>query len=270
MGAFSAEWLALREPVDHIAINVDVRRRLQAWAGDRARVMVVDLGSGTGSNFRSLAGDLPCQQNWLLVDHDAALLATCRDLLGTASAVGERVSIAVRQADLSAGDIDDLVARCDLVTAAALFDLVSPAVIERIVAAVAQHRAAFYATLIYDGVAAWLPFHDLDRRMLAAFNAHQRTDKGFGCAAGPDAAKLIAGAFETRGYAVWRRPSPWVLSDDCSQLRIATDRGWAQAARETDQINDNQQAQWLAWREAADQPVTIVGHQDVLALPPAT
>ena len=60
MGGFSAEWLSVREPVDHASCNNMVKRAmldyLKAKHGKTlSNLSVVDLGCGTGSNLRGLA-----------------------------------------------------------------------------------------------------------------------------------------------------------------------------------------------------------------------
>lgn len=268
MSGFSADWLALREPVDHDAVNARLRSTLQRWAAGRDRLEVVDLGCGTGSNFRGLARDLGVPQHWSLIDKDAALLELAE--LRSAErikAMGGAASATTRIADLSSGDIAELIAGADLVTAAALFDLVSSASIAAMADAIAREGCAFYTTLTYDGIAAWLPEQPCDGAMRDAFNAHQRTDKGFGPAAGPDASQELAEAFARHGYDVKRGKSAWVLDDAYGALRAETDRGWARAVAETKKVSQATIDDWLAVREAAAHAVTIVGHEDLLALP---
>ena len=77
MSSFSADWLALREPADHAARSMALTR---AVADALAKVPVpgiLDLACGTGSNWRYLIGVFtgPTHPHWLLVDHDADLLA---------------------------------------------------------------------------------------------------------------------------------------------------------------------------------------------------
>src|SRR3954470_5031135 len=100
---------------------------------------------------------------------------------------GKVLTVSFHQADL-ARDLEALIpAGADLVTAAALFDLVSPAFIERVAEAVAARGAFLYTALTYAGRDPRPPPPPADARVLAAFHAHQRGDKGFGPAAGPEA-----------------------------------------------------------------------------------
>lgn len=77
---FDADWLQQREPFDAVARDGAAPRlaldaRLAAsrhGAGEPLRV--IDLACGTGANLRWLAPRLGGPQQWLVVDHDAALL----------------------------------------------------------------------------------------------------------------------------------------------------------------------------------------------------
>ena len=71
-GAFSADWLALREPFDRIARARTLAARLVQHLPPRPRI--IDLGAGTASLFRWLAPMIGRAQAWTIVDADAALL----------------------------------------------------------------------------------------------------------------------------------------------------------------------------------------------------
>ena len=74
----------------------------------------------------------------------------------------------------------------DLVTTSALLDLVSDEWLQRFVVETAARRLPVYAALSYDGRIEMTPADAADEKIIAAVNAHQRTDKGFGPALGPD------------------------------------------------------------------------------------
>jgi SAM-dependent methyltransferase len=270
MSGFSPDWLALREPADHLAINHAVRAELRQCFEERPAIAVVDLGCGTGSNFRGLSRDLPPRQDWLLVDHDPQLLTVARDAAdrGKQRVEPRDIGLETMQLDFADGDISGIVTGRDLVTAAALFDLVSEPVIQRMAAAVAAESAVFYTTLTYDGIASWLPEHPLDPFMRDAFNRHQKTDKGFGPAAGADATAALARAFSDLGYVVHRGRSPWVLGDAETVLRQAVDSGWAEAVCEIAPARTADIDGWLQRRMTTQDAVTIIGHEDLLAVPP--
>ena len=123
----------------------------------------------------------------------------------------KRINVEFRRADL-ARDLDAALGpSANLVTASALFDLVSAQSIAALAAAVADRKSAFYTVLTYDGDQRWTPEHEADAMMVEAFHAHQRRDKGFGPAAGPDAPDALSEAFSGAGYAVSEGDSAWRL-----------------------------------------------------------
>lgn len=276
--SFSPEWLALREPADHAARSEALMARVGRHFAGRERVSVVDLGCGAGSNLRGTFAALPAVQDWRLVDYDPALLAAARSRLAAwadeARPEGDRLllrkdgkslSVAFHEADLNRDLATALPEGADLVTAAALFDLVSPAWIDGFVAVLAARGLPLYTVLTYDGTERWDPPHPADAAMLAAFHAHQGTDKGFGPAAGPKATQAMAGAFAAAGYDVARAPSPWELGPAFAELACELVTGFAGAVRETGHVPEADIAAWLAARRAG---VTChVGHEDLFAVP---
>ncbi len=277
--SFSAEWLALREPVDHASVAPDLRTALASRFAADERIEIVDLGCGAGSNLRGCFDILPDRQGWTLVDYDPALLAAARTRLSAwadeAAPAGEglrlrkgskQLDVAFRTADLSAGYPDALFGNAGLVTAAALFDIVSERNIEALAETLGRLRRVFYTVLTYDGLAEWQPPHPQDAAIREAFNAHQGTDKGFGPAAGPRATGALAHAFTAQGYHVRRASSPWIVREEHATLRRELDKGFAGAAREIGLSSESVDA-WLAHRLSGTERVTIVGHEDLLAIP---
>jgi SAM-dependent methyltransferase len=263
VSGFSPEWLRLREPADHRARDRGLVERLAAYLEGRQSIKLVDLGCGTGSNLRALSPALPAPQHWRLVDHDPALLKAAREEIAGWRGVSPQIEF--EAADLSR-DLETVLApECDVVTAAALFDLVSEAWLARFVAALAKRAFAFYTVLIYDGIMEWDPVHPADEPILAAFNAHQRTDKGFGRAAGPAATVFLARALERAGFDVRTAPSLWVLTRDDLPLILAAAGGIAEAARQTGLVAQTDIADWLQSRAAVTG--CTIGHVDLLALP---
>jgi SAM-dependent methyltransferase len=277
MSGFSPEWLSLREGVDHRSRDARLAGKLALYFAGRDQLRIVDLGAGTGSNLRATAPLLDAmQQQWTLVDYDPALIEAAeraltawadrtervRELL-VVHARGRRIEVRFREADLEAGLEDVLGAGPDLVTASALFDLCSPDFIDRFAGAVARHKAAFYTVLTYNGEQAWTPAHTADAGMLAAFTAHQRTDKGFGVSAGPDAPAALAGAFRSLGYRVSEGNSPWLLGEADRRLIAELAEGFAAAVDETGRFDAATLGAWTAVTRTA----AVVGHTDTLALP---
>jgi hypothetical protein len=234
----------------------------------RPGTRAVDLAAGTGSNVRYLMPRLSPIQHWTLVDHDPALLAQAgRLLLPVGQAAGR--SFDVRPGDLAALDtvsFDD----CALVTASALLDLVS----EHWLRALAQrcHAAGsdVLFALTYDGRIACDPGDGDDERVRALVNQHQRGEKGFGPALGPDATRVAEACFRAEGFALQVAPSDWLLTPQERELQRALIAGWASAARE---LAPDDAAIIEAWRVRrvahidAGRSHLRVGHRDLAAWP---
>lgn len=278
--SFSPEWLALREPADHAARSESLKNLVGSHFAGRDHLSVVDLGCGAGSNLRGTFSALPARQTWRLVDYDPALLAAARARLAAwadrasdgddSLAIekdGKTITVSFHRADLNQDIAAALPAGCDLVTAAALFDLVSPDWIGRFVAVLEARRLPLYTVLTYDGTERWDPPHPDDAAMLAAFHAHQATDKGFGPAAGPRATAIMAEAFTAAGYEVARADSPWRLGAGFATLAQELMIGFAGAVRETGRVPPERIDAWLAARRVGT--TCEVGHEDLFAIPAA-
>ena len=262
MSGFSADWLALREPVDHGSINAEVRRRFCDAMPRGERLRLVDIGCGTGSNMRGLSHWLGSAQHWTLFDYDAGLLTHASE-----SATSLGLAHDIRHANLASADLAPLFKGAHAITSAAFFDLASQPAVDRIAEAAANARAVFYTVLTYDGIASWLPETTAANGLRTGFNRHQSGDKGLGPALGPRATDALSTAFQSHGYRVITGPSPWVITGAHSRLRNELDRGWASAAVQAGGLSQKDAEAWLNARLSDPSAITVVGHQDLLALP---
>ena len=287
MNDFSADWLALREPADIAARSVPLTRAIAGPFSGEEEVHVLDLAAGTGSNVRYLAEHLPPRQRWLLVDHNPALLAQVSSRMSSWGAArgydpisarrglvlrGERRTchLATRLLDLTALDDGSIFAGRALVTASALLDLVSETWLRVLAARCRENRAAVLFALTYDGAIRCAPEEPEDEMVRELVNRHQRTDKGFGAALGPDAAVLTERCFAGLGYRVRREQSDWELPPDAMELQRQLIEGWAQAAAAS---APEQAASIRGWRarrlthvESLQSRLTV-GHEDLAAWP---
>ncbi|WP_181708429.1 hypothetical protein [Chthonobacter rhizosphaerae] len=259
MTGFSADWLDLREAADAAARDRRLLDDAAALVDGKPDPLVVDLGAGTGATFRALRPKLRNPASWLLVDADL-------DLLQEAERRADGIPhVEVLRFDLAAPAPLPLT-DATLVTASAFFDLVGGPFLERLIATAAANRAALYAALTYDGTTSYSVAHDLDAAVLAAFNRHQRGDKGFGPALGPTAPQALAEALSRAGYRVQAAASPWRLGPDDAALVRPLLTGMADAVRQTGDVDAAALDDWLAFRldKAGDSRMTV-GHVDVLA-----
>jgi len=304
MTGFSEDWLALREQADCNARNADLLLKLQAWRSQHKTLKITDLGTGTGSNLRYLAPRLGQQQIWQLLDDDSTLLAALpRQLAQWADQQAIQIheqangALVLEGADFSAKVVriqkdlakplgTDLFHEQHLITASALLDLASREWMDKLVQKLAEANTACSClfALNVDGRIQWQPPLPFDENVRNLFNQHQKTDKGLGVAAGPDAGAHIAKALKHLGYQVHTGSSDWQLDSNSTQMQKTLAGGFVSAAGEllehsskqktskhetnkrTSQLLDWQSNRQTLWE--AGQSTLMVGHIDVLALPP--
>ncbi|MCU0839582.1 MAG: class I SAM-dependent methyltransferase [Rhodospirillales bacterium] len=260
---FDAGWLALREPLDALARANAATEQAVAWARRRGgdALTVADLGAGTGSNLRFLAPRLPGPQRWRLIDQDGQLLADA-----VRRAVPPSGAIDIAQANLASLDPQALAAGHHLITASALFDLVSQRWCETLIAAIAKPGRALLAALTYDGRMVWQPALPDDALITDLVNRHQTRDKGFGAAMGPAASCLLAAAARAHGAAVTVAASDWRIGPANASLHAALLAMLADAAMEQSPADGARIDAWRAARLANVGSARLtVGHIDVFA-----
>lgn len=246
---------------------------------------VVDLAGGTGSNVRFLAEHLPCEQSWVVVDHDPELLARlpaqmqswCDDqgfaFDQDASGYlihGDRPTchVSTQDADLAV-DVERVISDgVHLVTASALLDLVSEQWLDRLVRRCEQIGSAALFGLTYGGQVRCSPEEPEDALVLGLVNQHQRRDKGFGPALGPDATLRAQDLFRAHGFQVRLDNSDWVLGGRSEALQRALIEGWAEAASATATDGVSTIETWKERRltHVSDGHSSLtIGHQDMVA-----
>jgi trans-aconitate methyltransferase len=259
---FTGDWLALREPFDHVARAPTVTAAALAHLADREAPRIVDLGCGRGSSLRFLRPRVGAGARWRLIDRDPALLEHAARALEPGAAV-ELVT-----ADLRGDDLGELVADADLVSAAALIDLVDDGWLAELVAAVETAGAALMVTGSVDGRVGWEPVHPADGDMIATYARHQAGDKGFGRALGTAAPARLAERLEAVGRRVTTARGDWNRVGDPA-LQRAYLAGVVDALAEHGAAADDLAA-WRKFRlDAIDTAASrlTVGHVDLLAVP---
>jgi len=298
MTGFSVDWLHLREPFDRAAREMALRDlviagRVARWR-DRSRgkaFAVIDLACGHGANMRELAPRLGGPQHWRLLDHDPVLLAAVPqaleewarrhehrftladdagdeqpiDIIGPdfhARVVPQRVDLARDLATLDFGE-------APLVTASALLDLVSAAWLQALVRKAQAARCAMWFGLNVDGRSRWDPADPGDERVQWLFSQHQRRDKGFGPALGPQAAAFALQQMASAGYETLQTQTDWVIDGaQAPEMQLAMIEGMAAAALEQDPTAQDVVLSWKARRGAGIGASHLrVGHVDIVATP---
>jgi hypothetical protein len=195
-------------------------------------------------------------QQWTLVELDRELIIAGQARLGAGLPPA-----AYCRLDL-ARDLEELGGKpVDLITASAVLDLVSADWLGRLVRLRAQLGCALYVGLTYDGRIEWEPADPFDGLTLTAVNRHQRGDKGFGPALGPDAAPALA---EMLGGGTELARSDWRLGPDDQAMQRTLIKGYAGVTElPALRVWAKRRMAYLQARRSA----LTVGHLDLLYLP---
>lgn len=259
-----ADWLALRRDADEQARDEGAAPLLARLCEhlrqhDVARLEVVDVGAGTGSNGRYLRPRLPCRQRWVVVDRDE------EHLRHPDHGDAERLRAGVE-------DLPDLLDRRPvqweprLVTCAALLDVLNRAALGALAEAVARSGGRALLALTVDGQVSWDPADRLDAAVAKAFDEHQRRDDR----PGPDAARELGGLLRERGLEVTAARTRWRLGPGREALLGRFVDGRVEAVLEQDPRLRPEVLAWHARRTgqlASGRLGALVSHVDLLVLP---
>jgi len=259
----SPEWLVLREPADATARSVELADRLRRHLAGRGRLVIHDLGGGSGAVGRWLAPRLPGPQHWVVHDRDADLLKLAVAGAPGPAADGAAVTVEARRSDISRLAPGDL-AGASLVTASALLDLLTAEELRRMLGACAGRPMLLALTVA--GRVALTPSEPLDASIGAAFNAHQRRNGKLG----PDGVAAAVHELGGTGAELLVRPSPWRLDSAHAGLAAEWLDGWVGAAVEQAPALAAEARPYLerrAAQAAAGELAVVVDHADLLVLP---
>jgi hypothetical protein len=266
----SPRWLALRDPADAAARSARLAERLAHHVSAADRLVIHDLGGGSGAMGRWLAPRLSGPQHWVVHDRDADLLDLAVAAAPGPAADGAAVTIQARMSDITRLTPDDL-AGADLIVASALLDILSTNELSGILDVWTRIEGCpMLLALTVVGHVVLTPADPLDARIGAAFNTHQRRTTTAGRLLGPDAVAAAAEQVRATGAEVIIVPSPWTLDAAHANLTAEWLHGWVAAAcaqtpalaAEAGAYRDRRLAQ-----AAAGELAVTVDHADLLVLP---
>jgi hypothetical protein len=285
-GAFSPDWLALREPFDTQVRSRELARRFVNRLPEAPRLL--DLGAGAGSQFRWLAPMIGGPQHWLFADDDGELLeqglrrtAAWAKRLGHATRHDEDwAKLAIEtpgggwhidtiDIDLSAPPsrlpLDDM----DAVTCNAWLDLVTKDWLNELLCAIG--RRPFYASITVDGRDRIRPRRRDDMLVWGGYLQHQFGDKGFrDDALGPDVLPVMREVCDKIGLQCIAARSDWHVRPNRRAMLHALLGYWTRAARETLPTRGQRIGAWERDRRAqveTDRLAMRIGHRDILVFP---
>jgi hypothetical protein len=265
----SPGWLALREPADAAARSTELAERLRRHLPATGRLVVHDLGGGSGALGRWLGPRLPGPQHWVVHDRDDALLELAAAGAPEAAADGTAVTVEARRSDVTRLEPRDL-AGASIVAASALLDMLTADELGATLDVCTAVGCPILLALSVVGRVALTPAEPLDARIAGAFNAHQRRTTAAGRLLGPDAVAEAVGRLRRTGAEVLVRPSHWRLDAAHAELTAEWLGGWIAAACEQEPALTAAAGAYLDRRlaqAAAGALVVTVDHADLLVAP---
>lgn len=225
---FATDWLHERYRFDVAARNPEVEAACLQYFAQQDAINIIDIGAGTGANVVYLAEKLPQSQQWALVELNPTLLKYARARLTTwAIAKGYSVTetgnslrlkreskhIALHFIKGSFLELPKLLQLKDyhLVTASAVFDLLSKEMLQTLVQTFHKNRLAFLTTLNYESMS-YLPTDAADEYWIDLYEAHMQRQQAFGQALGPNCGTYLETCFATlSNEQLLRAPSRWQI-----------------------------------------------------------
>jgi Methyltransferase domain len=251
------DWLAAREAAD-------ARSRSDELATAFARVLgpddlVVDLGCGTGANWRYLDPFLVSSQKWLGIDQDSEMLNQMMARLPRGRFKFEKMNIVTDLRRVPAGN-------GVAVTASTFLDITSEDWLTQL--ADHCHDSPLLVAMSAAGQPEWDPVDELDEPIRSRIESHQRSDHGFGLSLGPDAAQCLSEQLRAVGCQVTLRQSDWKLGP---QDYLLIEMMIGGVARRVENSNDRLDVRgWANLRRSQLQQnelSLVVKHLDLLSIP---
>ena len=263
----SSDWLALREQEDARARSRELALAASGLLGP-GRIVIHDLGSGTGSMMRWLAPLLPGPQTWVLHDWNSNLVQRA-----TNGVVLDRerrpVSVRTRSGELAHLDPVDL-AGASLVTASALLDVLTSEETRAVAQACIAVGCPVLLSLSVTGEVRLDPRDPRDDVFEASFNAHQQRLVGGRRLVGPSGLALAKRLFLDAGWKTRPVATFWRLGDHDPGLLGQWFDGWFDAALEQ---GADLQVDGVGYRALRSSQLrrgalsAVVVHTDLLAWP---
>jgi len=282
-------WLDHRYAFDAEARNPSIEKKFIKYFSERESIHILDAGAGTGNNFKYYFEKLPNQkQSWVLLEQEAGSIEQCRKRLQRfAEKKGYELETTddrfllkaegkLAQIQFEQGNLQDIKAHVDMetldvVTANALFDLVSYEQFDHFAAQLTCYQVCLLATLNYYETS-FLPFSEEDGRFVRFFHTHMMRPRDFGQGMGPNCSEEMLELLVAHEMKVEQEESRWHLKRYDTTMQHYILHFFEQAIRDLS-LSDSELRdtdQWISTKKEMSQSHTleiIVDHSDIFAYP---
>ncbi|MDC0232982.1 class I SAM-dependent methyltransferase [Pelagibacteraceae bacterium] len=193
MHKFENSWLFQREKIDNLSKNIFIIKKINSVLKNYDKIRIIDLGTGTGSNFRYLSKKIKFKnQSWTLMDLSKSSLKEAKKTIVA--------NIKIKKIIFKHDDIIKNIQQYnfkyyDLVTGSAFLDIMPVDWFKKFYTQ-NKNTKLVYFSINYDGYFKFYPKHKLDRRVLQLFNNDQKSKKNNKTrAVGPHCSNIINSFF---------------------------------------------------------------------------
>ena len=284
---FSIQWLEDRFPFDIAARNKTVENACLHYCQNKETLRIVDIGSGTGSNGLYFFEKFPQTQEWTFIELNKELLEaafarikTWADEKGYPSSrdglamqlelPGREVQIkGLNTSFLELQKVIDL-HQVDLVTAGAVFDLLTQEMFQSITDQLIFHQVGLLATLNFTDQR-FQPSLSGDEQYIRLYKEHMLRPQAFGQSMGPDCYEQMTRYYEKSELDWVGGKSEWEIGPGDTTMHVHVLNFMENSVPEmlTDELDDF--GEWIAKKKQlvhAQQLSTYVSHYDIFVKPP--
>jgi precorrin-6B methylase 2 len=282
------QWLSHRFASDAAARNPEIEKKCLDYFRERPVLRIVDVGSGTASNFCYYFDKFSQSQHWTLLERDQALIGAARknlmhfcqkhvyELKTTEEgfiikANGKSAEIVFCRAKLQQIEKCVDMKKTDLLTANAVFDLISFDHFEELVIKLSAYNTCLLATLNYYETS-FLPYREEDGRFVNYYHTHMLRPQADGIAMGPNCCEEMLDLLSRHQMMIEQDSSQWRLKKYDTTMHHYILHFFENALRELN-LSPHEQEEVDEWirskRHLSDKHrlEITVDHSDIFAYP---
>ena len=189
MHEFENSWLFQREKIDNLSKNISIINKINRVLKNYDEIRIIDLGTGTGSNFRYLSKKIKFKnQYWTLMDLSKSSLNEAKKTSVTNNKIQK---IILKHDDIIKNIDKHNFDNYEIVTGSAFLDIMPVDWFKKFYTK-NRNTKLVYFSINYDGYFKFYPKHKLDKDVLQLFNNDQKSKKNNKTrAVGPDCSNII-------------------------------------------------------------------------------
>ena len=211
MHEFENSWLFQREKIDNLSKNISIINKINRVLKNYDEIRIIDLGTGTGSNFRYLSKKIKYnKQYWTLMDISKSSLKEAR----ANTQINKKIkNISIKNHDVIKNISTTDFSNYDVVTGSAFLDIMPKKWFKSFHLRNVNTKIVYFS-INYDGYFNFFPKHNLDNSVVNLFNSDQKSKKVNNLrAVGPDCS-LVIDSFFSKTHKTYSLKSNWTQITD--------------------------------------------------------